>query len=342
VGIIVLIVTPLYKKDFDWRSMISLHYLANQLFSLAFSVVFYYFMLNAYYVLLSGKKTLNEYIKPSLIGFIGVLVYMIASYYIFTPGKMPIKINGTTLEKSLTLPFMIVVYFFTAVCYLGLSLLIAYLTYLRDERKTRKVLEEQKMQLEIEKSQANLNFLKSQINPHFLHNTLNFFYAKALPLSNELADGILTLSEIMRYALSEGKAKDGKAPLKDEVEHLRNVIKIQQLRFNNKLNVDFKVEGVLNGASIVPFVLITLAENAFKHGDLKDNNFPITIKLKVENKSIYFYCHNKKKVGPKELSTGIGLDNIKKRLDLAYGQSYRFKVLDEAEFYTTELFIDTI
>jgi LytS/YehU family sensor histidine kinase len=146
----------------------------------------------------------------------------------------------------------------------------------------------------------------------------------------------------MRYALSEGNTKDGKAPLKDEIEHVHNVIKIQQLRFSNKLNVQFDVEGTVNGATIIPFVLITLVENAFKHGDLKSEDNPIVIKAKIDNHQLYFYCNNKKKAGPKELSTGVGLDNIKKRLDLAYGKNYRFTVKDDAEFYTTELTIDQV
>jgi LytS/YehU family sensor histidine kinase len=203
-------------------------------------------------------------------------------------------------------------------------------------------LEAQKLQLEIEKTQANFNFLKAQINPHFLHNTLNFLYAKSLPYSSELSEGILTLSDIMRYALSQGNEKDGKAPLVDEIEHMRNVIKISQLRFSNKLKVNFEVNGVLNGAMIIPFVLITLVENAFKHGDLKNPDSPIDIKLNVEGNKLYFYCRNKKKTGPKELSTGIGLDNIRNRLDLAYGSHYKFVVKDEAEFYTTELTIDQL
>jgi len=198
------------------------------------------------------------------------------------------------------------------------------------------------MQLEVEKSQANLNFLKAQINPHFLHNTLNFLYAKSLPYSPELSEGILTLSDIMRYALSEGNARDGKAPLKDEIEHVRNVIKINQLRFSNSLNVQFEVNGVLNGSMIIPFVLITLVENAFKHGDLKNAESPIHIKLAVDNNQLYFYCRNKKKTGPKEISTGVGLDNIKKRLELAYGKGFSLNVKDESVFYTTELTINNL
>jgi LytS/YehU family sensor histidine kinase len=239
----------------------------------------------------------------------------------------------------MTPALMLFAYVMSTVFYIGLSLLIAYLTHLRDERKQRKILEAQKMQLEVEKSLANFNFLKAQINPHFLHNTLNFLYAKSLPYSSELSEGILTLSDIMRYALSEGNAKDGKAPLKDEIEHVRNVIKINQLRFSNNLNVKFNVEGVVNGATIIPFVLITLVENAFKHGDLKSTEYPIEINLFIDHSKLSFYCRNKKKNGPKELSTGIGLDNIQKRLDLAYGKDYSLNVKDEADFYTTELTI---
>jgi LytS/YehU family sensor histidine kinase len=99
------------------------------------------------------------------------------------------------------------------------------------------------------------------------------------------------------------------------------------------------MEGVVNGATIIPFVLITLVENAFKHGDLKSTEHPIDILLSVKQSSLHFYCRNKKKTGPKDLSTGIGLDNIKKRLDLAYGENYSLNIKDESEFYTTELII---
>ncbi|MGZ5222006.1 MAG: sensor histidine kinase, partial [Chitinophagaceae bacterium] len=232
-------------------------------------------------------------------------------------------------------------YIMASLFIIGSAILLAYLTYLRDEKKHRKVLEEQKMQLEVEKSQANLNFLKAQINPHFLHNTLNFLYAKSLPYSSELSEGILTLSDIMRYALGPA-AKDGKVPLKDEIEHVRNVIKINQLRFSNNLNVKFDVTGVMNGTTTIPFMLITIVENAFKHGDLKSSEHPIEIKLDVSNKNMHFFCRNKKRPGPKEISTGIGLDNIKKQLDLTYGQNYSLDVKDDTDFYTTELTITPV
>jgi two-component system LytT family sensor kinase len=232
-------------------------------------------------------------------------------------------------------------YFYRCCFMTGIGLFIAYLTSLRDEQKKNKILEKQKMELEIENSQANFNFLKAQINPHFLHNTLNFFYAKALPLSAELSEGILCLSDIMRYALNEG-GKDEKALLKDEIEHLENVIRINQFRFSNNLNVQFEVSGVTAGAMIVPFVLITLVENAFKHGDLKNRENPIVIRVTVQDKRLHFYCRNKKNPGFKDISTGIGLQNILKRLDIMYGDDYSYKVQEDADFYSTELIINKL
>jgi len=331
IGIIAISMTPVKENHaiklddiFTWK------HFRNQCITFVYIVFYYFFTLNAFYSLMRQKKSAVDYVRVAVITLIALLAFFVFTFYFLDDAK-----KMQELSKSL----LIFSYGLSSVVYIGLSLLIAYFIFLRDERKQRKILEEQKMQLEVEKSTANFNFLKAQINPHFLHNTLNFLYAKSLPYSDELSEGILTLSDIMRYALSEGNAKDGKAPLKDEIEHVRNVIKINQLRFSNKLNVNFEVEGVLNGYTIIPFVLITLVENAFKHGELKNTDDPIDIKLHVGDNRLYFYCRNRKKNGPKELSTGIGLQNIQKRLDLAYENNYTFYVKDEAEFYTTELTI---
>src|SRR5215203_4404139 len=332
-SLLAILFVSLTPENEHVNSLLKWKTLLKTVLSFLFASFFFYFTVNYYYSLIQQKKKLVPYIRFSSIAVLVCFSYSISSHFLFPTREA---------EKYSTIPILLLGMAINTFFLIGLSLLIAYLTHLRDERKQRKVLEAQKMQLEVEKSQANFNFLKAQINPHFLHNTLNFLYAKSLPYSPELSEGILTLSDIMRYALSEGNAKDGKAPLKDEIDHVRNVIKINQLRFSNNLNVNFKVEGVVNGATIIPFVLITLAENAFKHGDLKSTDHPIDINLRINDSKLYFYCSNKKKSGPKELSTGIGLDNIKKRLDLAYGTDYCLNIKDEAEFYTTELFISKV
>lgn len=330
IGIIAISLAPYKQHQADLKNLLTWQHLINQCITFVYIVFYYYFTLNVFYALMRQRKSAVHYVRVIVITIFALIAFYVAQYYFMDTGNKMRELSWRIILFSNTL---------STIFYIGLSLVIAYFFYLWDERKQRKILEEQKMQLEVEKSTANFNFLKAQINPHFLHNTLNFLYAKSLPYSEELSEGILTLSDIMRYALSEGNAKDGKAPLRDEIAHVRNVIKINQLRFSNKLNVQFEVEGLVNGAEIIPFVLITLVENAFKHGDLKNTDDPIIIKLVIENSKLYFYCRNRKKSGPKELSTGIGLENIKKRLDLAYGSQYDFKVRDEEEYYTTELTI---
>src|SRR5256885_9929416 len=319
-------------ENYHMDDILSWKNAVKQVINITFTTIFAYYAFNYYYYLMVERKNFIYYLRFSILFAIVCFIYYLILGYYFPP--------KASMKSQVTLGLMIFSYSLTILFFIGISLLIAYFTNLRDEKKQRKVLEEQKMQLEVEKSQANFNFLKAQINPHFLHNTLNFLYAKSLPYSPELSEGILTLSDIMRYALSEGNTKDGKALLKDEIEHVRNVIKINQLRFSNNLNVKFEVNGMLNGATIIPFVLITIVENAFKHGDLKSSDNPIEINLKIEEDQLLFFCRNKKKKGPKEISTGLGLDNIKKRLDLAYGSSYKLIIQSDPDFYSTELIIN--
>jgi LytS/YehU family sensor histidine kinase len=321
-------VPELFRKPLNFPEGL---FLLNHFISDLFHGTLLYFILNYYYRFIAEKKSFIHYLSVSVLAIIIYVTYLIAEQFFFR--------SITTRNSTNVLVFT---YTLDSILLIGIGLLIAYIFYLVDEKKHRKLLEEQKLQLEIEKSHANYNFLKAQINPHFLHNTLNFLYARSIPYSPELSEGILTLSEIMRYALGENSVIDGKAALKDEIEHMRNIIKIHQLRFDNSLQVNFEVNGIVNGAVIIPFVLITIVENAFKHGNLKSPDHPIEIKLTVEHNSLYFYCRNRKKTGPKELGTGIGLDNIKKRLDLAYGNQYSFKITDETDFYTTQLAIHTL
>jgi len=341
VGLIAMYISPAVNKGPNWEKIFSWYNVLNQTISILFFVLFYFITLNMFYRLFAGKHKPIQFVKPIVLGFLIMGAYYAFSFLCLNNPKFKLAVDNTKVQDELTLGIMIFSYVISSIFIIGFSILLSYLTYLRDERKQRKILEEQKMQLEVEKSQANFNFLKAQINPHFLHNTLNFLYAKSLPYSAELSEGILTLSDIMRYALGPA-ARDGKVMLKDEIEHVRNVIKINQLRFSNNLNLQFDVNGIINGATIVPFILITIVENAFKHGDLKSGEHPIDIKLTVENGTIFFFCRNKKKSGPKEISTGIGLDNIKKQLDLTYGRNYLLNVKDEAEFYTAELTIKPV
>jgi sensor histidine kinase YesM len=183
--------------------------------------------------------------------------------------------------------------------------------------------------------EANIALLKSQINPHFLFNTLNFLYAQVYSFSENAAKGILLLSDTMRYTLHEDS--NGKVMLDQEITHLHNYIALHQLRFNNRLQVAFELTGNPQFLMILPLLLITFVENSFKHGDLMDANNPLTISLLLEQNHLTFRTHNKKRSGPKEKSTGIGLANTRQRLDLVYKSRYELLIEDSPDYYICTL-----
>lgn len=307
--------------------------LLRSVVSLVFQCLFDYFALNHYYRIMVKKSGWSSYLLVTL-----TLVAISFLYYILNDLTLEYKVNPDISLKIFS-------YSISALFQIGIPLAIAAIAWQLDEKKwqaeNQKVLEQRTSRLEKEKMQADYLFLKAQINPHFLHNTLNFLYARSLPYSTELSEGILTLSEIMRYSLDKEEDADGKVLLTREIEHLNNIIRIQQLRFGNALQVIFTIQGNPEGLRILPFVLITIVENAFKHGELKDPGHPVTLDLCIdEGKKLRFHCVNKKKTGPKELSTGIGLENTRRRMELAYGENYSLYIKDQREAYIADLSIN--
>ncbi|GAA4445335.1 sensor histidine kinase [Ravibacter arvi] len=183
---------------------------------------------------------------------------------------------------------------------------------------------------------ARLASLKNQINPHFLYNTLSFLYTKALPLSRELSEAIADLSDMMRYSLEEA-GENGQVDLSREVAHLRNFIQIHQFRFEHRLHIKFEVGGSLNGYSIMPLLLITFVENAFKHGRLDDPDHPLCIQLQVNATELFFSVSNRKSSGRKERSSGIGLPNVRNRLELAYPKAHTLVIENGRDDYRVSL-----
>jgi two-component system, LytTR family, sensor kinase len=180
--------------------------------------------------------------------------------------------------------------------------------YIRNERRN-KVLENQKLATE-------LAFLKSQVNPHFLFNTLNNIYSLAYKQSPETPDAIMKLSLLMRYMLYESNGM--MVSLGKEVEHLQNFIDLQKLRLREHTSIKFNIEGNLEGIEIAPMLLMTLVENAFKHGLISKNEIGIKLDLQVNSDSLIFSTINNISTHKKREFGGIGLENMKKRLQILY------------------------
>ncbi|MFP7655164.1 sensor histidine kinase [Chryseobacterium proteolyticum] len=207
---------------------------------------------------------------------------------------------------------------------------------------TSNEMRKRKEELEKEKLKAELAAIKYQINPHFIFNSLSFIYTKTLKTSPEAAHAVHLLSEIMSYALDDWDEL-GTVPLALEIDHMKKVIEMNQIRFNHMLKVKYHQHIETDEAyiSYVPtLALVTLVENAFKHGELNDEKNQVTIELEATKNKIYFLVSNKKKKGPKEPSKGIGLSNVKQRLQLMYGDKHSFAVKEDENYYLNEITIN--
>lgn len=197
--------------------------------------------------------------------------------------------------------------------------------------------EEQKLLLKQETLSAELKHLKAQLNPHFLYNTLNYFYIKSLDLSEDLSEAILKLSNIMRYGMQENQ---NLVSLAEEVDYMKQFIVLHQLRNGNKLFIDFTVIGPIDQKQILPFLLIGLLENSFKHGKMNTADSPLVIELKVTSDQIRFFTSNRKNKKKQVESNHIGLSNMRRRLNLTYEQ-YLFDIHQDDENFSCTLLINT-
>jgi len=200
-------------------------------------------------------------------------------------------------------------------------------------RRTERRLREEKLTLE-------LKYLKSQINPHFLFNTLNNLYSIALKNNdNETANGITKLSHMMRFMLDG--VNENLIPLEKEITYLKSYLDLQKLRFSEQddVNINIDIKGDITDIKIPPFVFIVFIENAFKYGiDYKKHSF-VDIKFAVSDHTLRFNIRNSiHKTGDLQ-NPGIGLKNIRGRLDLLYPGSYNLEMASENDIFNLDLII---
>ena len=196
-----------------------------------------------------------------------------------------------------------------------------------------------KKELEKEKLSSEVAFLKTQINPHFLFNTLNNIYSLSVAKSEKVPEALIKLSGIMRYMLQE--SDNGKVPLTREVEYITDFIDLQRIRLRNPINLQFNVKGNLEGMVIEPLLLISFVENAFKHGDTNTKDADIIITLEVKDGKVKFTTHNDKAAQVNTDKTkGIGLSNVKRRLELLYPQKHKLDIIETQDHYYVELMLE--
>ena len=199
--------------------------------------------------------------------------------------------------------------------------------------------ESQKLRDELINQQqaSELALMRSQVNPHFLFNTLNNIYSLVYRKSDEAPEALMKLSSIMRYMLYDSASKT--VPLEKEIEYLKSIIELQNLRIKHPDFVSLQLEGNTEGLTIAPMLLISFVENAFKHGS-KNHRTGIIIHLSVLNDAIRFEVMNyiKKTTSvTDEPSGGIGLGLIRRRLELIYPNKHKLLITKDSETYRINL-----
>ncbi len=202
--------------------------------------------------------------------------------------------------------------------------------------------EDTKKEMEHEKLNTELSLLKSQINPHFFFNTLNNIYSLAIVKSDETAASILKLSSIMRYVLTETDQK--LVPLSNEVEFLQNYINLQSVRLTDKVKLNIDLSHYVNNKQIAPLLFIAFVENAFKYGVSTIDQSEISIMLKTDAEKVMFFVQNNIVPAAKNnsVNTGIGIVNVKRRLELLYPGKHRLDIKEENNRYSVNLEITLV
>ena len=203
---------------------------------------------------------------------------------------------------------------------------VFYLLVSSGARFTSDWLRDKQLREELEeyKQDSELQMLKYQISPHFLHNTLHNIHYLVGAQPQQAGESIIRLSELMRYMLHTVKMDYVKLP--DEIDYIRHFVELQNLRLSRPDIVQLTVAGNCEGRRIRPLLLISFVENAFKHGDISSEAARIVIRAEVVNDHLHFEVENGLGRGSKESTTGVGIHNVRRRLELLYPGAYQLEI----------------
>lgn len=305
-----------------------LHYFTNPLELIFFLSFFLSFGLMSVLVHVVFSKTYPK--RKTLKTFLGVLLSIVVAigFRYFLEEKIIYWIWGYRNYKG---DYDWSYYFFDnlyfAMLYVAIGIIFFFFQY-------SKYAERQKKILELENKKSELAFLKSQVNPHFLFNSLNNLYYLIYDKSDNALKSVEKLANLLRYSLYENEHK---VALSKEVEAINNFVELEQLRHDYDLSLDMRIDESINHIEIPPFIFVPFVENVFKHGSLNDQDNPALIHLDKMNQDIVFVVHNKKQEKEKDVVGGVGLENVRRRLELIYGENYYLDVENTADTFTVKL-----
>ena len=293
-------------------------------------------------VLMLILRNAQSEIFTVLSGSLGLVVFYTLLYYFFQTEKIKFRATNPTLKYlffGISIPLLVYGIqvttgtdgFFTNAIRIFLTIEIAYLIFYWVYKYRRGI-----QQLKSDKLEAELMLLKNQINPHFFFNTLNNLYSLIKKDADAAQDYVLKLSDLMRFTIYDSGKES--VMLKDEVSYLINFIDSQTARYHKEIDLNFEKTIKNSDASVAPLLFINLLENAFKHGVEKaTDNAYVHVKLIEDDTKISFTVKNNYDAEDTSENEGIGLKNLKDRLNLLYPNSHKLCNSMEENIYTTTL-----
>ena len=316
---------------FSFTAFSSIHILSTFITIFYIAVAVYINLLLLIPRFLKRKK----YISFSLLELLNIIAFFLLNFFtsVFLEYKLSV-INYKVILIEFIYEFILITLFISITSFL--KFLRDWIDYQEDSIKFK---ETQRQKLE-----AELKLLRGQINPHFLFNTLNNLYALSLDKSEKTPGMILHLSDLMRYMLYE--CRDDSVQIDKEINFIKNYLALEKIRIGEKANIDIKIMGNTNSQQITPLLFIPFIENAFKHGVNKQlNNSFIKILFDLEKPGIVKFIientkDNKEHAVVDKKYSGIGIENVKKRLSLLYPEKYSLKITDNQNIFRVELIIE--
>ncbi len=234
-------------------------------------------------------------------------------------------------SNSTTISF----YIFDNIYYGGLLIIFSTLFLIVNDNVST---QNEKIILLEEKKSAQLSFLKNQVNPHFIFNTLNNIYSLVSSGSDKALPSIEKLSQLMRYMYKDSEAEF--VNLQNEKDYLDNFIELQRIRLSKQESIQYDFEGNITDQKIAPLMLIPFVENMFKHGILNNPEKPLIIKIAAGAKKIDMQTSNFINTLHKDEASGIGLQNVQKRLLFLYPKMHTLTISNDGEIYICNLQIN--
>ncbi|MBC7934784.1 MAG: histidine kinase [Rhizobacter sp.] len=301
-----------FKGTIDWSEVISPFHFTQ------FIYIFTTFGLTRYFL---KKYYPQKKYASLLLSLVLLMAVFISLRYVLEEVLFPLFFGYRNYPKNVNPVYYALDNIYYALVYIVLGTIVFFLDHQLSSQKNE-------AQLKQERINAELAFLRSQVSPHFLFNSLNNIYSLSYKKSDNAPDAILKLSELTRYMLYE---KQDQVLLEKEWGYIRNFISLQQLRYESPLNLQLSLKAEIDTIYIAPYLLIPFVENAFKHGDVHDKENPMIIGLECSEEEVIFKVKNKIVFQQKDKDGGIGLGNVRRRLELLYPGSHQLIINEQKE-----------